>query len=171
MKGDRAALTNRAALASSSRVLRMQPLPKGAAHFSQHFRIHALVTSVRSRDQLLDGLVAHVRVWCRTLRALAVEPTRVSLAGDRATYDDLAARLPDIPMTFDDTRTQGRAYYANVLLTIAVRAPDGAEVLIGDGGLVDWTGRALSDARERLVTSGLGAEALVKRLLPPAPTG
>ena len=36
------------------------------------------------------------------------------------------------------------------------------ELPLGDGGLTDWTARLRNDRRERLVTSAIGTEMLIK---------
>ncbi len=46
------------------------------------------------------------------------------------------------------------------MLDTLVRTSDGADRSIADGGTVDWTQRLLSDAKERLLVSGIGLELL-----------
>jgi hypothetical protein len=172
------------ALAAVARVLRMQPLPTGPGteHYSQHFGLCALTTGVRSRVEAVAAVAAHLRVWTRVIERAArearwdVELVRVELAGERGWFElvhDLARAEPElarVPVVFADDRAQGRGYYRDCLLRVVAAFPgkSGArdELFIGDGGVVDWSGRILSDAKERLVTSGLGAELFVKRAAP-----
>ena len=61
---------------------------------------------------------------------------------------------------FDQARESGRGYYGEVCFKIHARAQDGdGEWLeLGDGGSVDWTAKLLSNAKERLVISGISSE-------------
>jgi hypothetical protein len=169
-------------LASSSRAVRMQPLPKfdGA---SRHFRLFALTSSARGRDDERAALLAHIRTWLVMLAALAergfttrevrvelghVLPAEAMHKDDVAWRDDvvrpwLAREFPDVAFAVDELRTQGRGYYESWLLHISAKDAGGTWLPFGDGGVVPWTGRMIGDAKERLVTSGFGAELIVKR--------
>ncbi|HEY4222488.1 MAG TPA: hypothetical protein VGO62_14130 [Myxococcota bacterium] len=70
---------------------------------------------------------------------------------------------PGVRVVADEAREQGRAYYAGDMLGIDVER-DGAWLNTCDGGAVSWTQVLLADNKERLVTSGFGAELAVKRL-------
>ena len=59
------------------------------------------------------------------------------------------------------TRASGRGYYGEVCFKIHARSEgggDGEWLELGDGGSVDWTAKLLSNAKERLVISGISSE-------------
>ncbi len=59
---------------------------------------------------------------------------------------------------FDYGRTGGRGYYQDVCFHRYGTSPSDQLVELADGGVVNWTQRQLSNARERLVISGIGSE-------------
>jgi ATP phosphoribosyltransferase regulatory subunit HisZ len=98
-------------------------------------------------------------------------PTRaVVRALAQALLDELAAPLaaasPQLGLAFDLARIQGLAYYTGPCLQLHVRRDDGLELPIGDGGAQRWLGELLDDRRQRMVTTGMGAEALVRLYAP-----
>ena len=75
------------------------------------------------------------------------------LAGVRRRFAGVEAVLaPD--------RQEGRAYYRHVCFWIHAANDAGDAVHLVDGGAVDWTQRLLSNAKERLIVSGIGSERL-----------
>lgn len=96
--------------------------------------------------------------------ALGLPRSARSLAA--ALHAELAAPLatshPDVPVAFDLARIQGLTYYAGPCLQLHVRHSDGRELALGDGGALTWLGSLLDDRRERMVTTGVGAELLAK---------
>ena len=60
----------------------------------------------------------------------------------------------------DALRTGGRGYYFDLCFHIHATHPSGRRLELVDGGSVDWTQRLLSNAKERLVISGIGSERL-----------
>lgn len=81
----------------------------------------------------------------------------------------LAASHPHVAVAFDLARIQGLAYYAGPCLQLHVRRADGLELPLGDGGALAWLGAMLDDRRERMVTTGVGAELFTKLFAAPAP--
>jgi len=60
----------------------------------------------------------------------------------------------------DPGRTSGRGYYESVCFKLFATEDSGTELEFADGGPTTWTRALLSDAKERLVISGLGTERL-----------
>ncbi len=58
----------------------------------------------------------------------------------------------------DDSRTSGKGYYLDLCFHIYAAQPAGRQLELVDGGSVDWTQRLLSNAKERLVISGIGSD-------------
>ncbi|HVK73364.1 MAG TPA: hypothetical protein VM734_08570 [Kofleriaceae bacterium] len=83
-----------------------------------------------------------------------------------ALVDEVAAPLrathPAVPVAFDLGRLQGLGYYAGPFIQLHVRRDDGLELALGDGGALGWLAAMSSDARERLISTGVGTELLVK---------
>ena len=99
-----------------------------------------------------------------TVAALALPRSAHTLAA--ALVDELARPLaashPHVPVAVDLARIQGLGYYAGPCLQLHVRHADGRDFALGDGGALTWLGALLSDRRERMVTTGVGAELLAK---------
>jgi hypothetical protein len=76
--------------------------------------------------------------------------------------DPLAAEFPEAGLRVDETREQGINYYAGLCFRINAAAT-GTTLNLADGGFTDWTRRLLSNAKERLLVSGIGIELIAKR--------
>jgi len=167
-------------IASRSRPLRLQPTD--VPWFSPHFALFSLVTAGRDRGSWafeLESLGEHLRVYLRLLRRLATEGYAFAnvdvvlsdTARDRARLDaavgavlePLTAEFPKARFRADDTREQGRNYYAGLCFSLNAADPTGTTLNLADGGFTDWTRRLLSNAKERLLVSGIGLELVAKR--------
>ncbi|HEU4408947.1 MAG TPA: hypothetical protein VFS43_27050 [Polyangiaceae bacterium] len=97
-------------------------------------------------------------------RALGLGARELALAAAlaRDVAEPLRARRPDVEVAFDLGRLQGLSYYAGPFVRLVLRRDDGLELGAGDGGATTWLQALHSDRRERLVTTGVGAELLVK---------
>ena len=150
-------------LAASHRHLRTQ-LFQGPISFA-HFRLFALCSAGRdSREGRFhpSALDAHLRFYAGLLRDVLGAGFEAQIA-----VTDLASQVPRevwrrpypyVELTFDPERQSGRGYYTDVCFKIHARVPDGEWLELGDGGAVDWTARLLSNAKERLVISGISSE-------------
>lgn len=81
----------------------------------------------------------------------------------RRVIDPLKAAYPEALFRFNLARLEGLGYYSGLCLRVSPLAPDGLRYPIADGGFTDWTARLLSDKKERLLTSGVGAEFVCRR--------
>jgi len=149
-----------------------------------HFRLMALTTAGRDEGSFrfeLRALRDHVRAHLRLLDAAAtkgllIDRVLVSFtdltAGRRRevlegeVVEPLAADFPLVAFGFDDSREAGRGYYRDACLFIHAVTSQGDQLLLSDGGFTDWTARLLSNAKERLLISGLGTERLVTSFRP-----
>jgi hypothetical protein len=75
----------------------------------------------------------------------------------------LARSHPGVAVRFDLGRLHGLGYYSGLCLHVVATDREGIAMPVADGGSLDWTRRLLSNGKERLFTSGLGLELLVKR--------
>ena len=114
------------------------------------------------------ALALHIRFYLCSLRAylgtsLALRLSvsafdsvpAFSVLADELLFDPLRAEFENVECVVDHTRASGRGYYAGLCFHIHATAPSGRELQLVDGGAVDWTQRLLSNAKERLVISGL----------------
>jgi hypothetical protein len=76
-------------------------------------------------------------------------------------YAPLGEEFPEARLGFRVGRLAGIGYYNGLLLNIDVER-DGRRLSVADGGSTDWTQRLLSDRAERLFTSGIGLERLIR---------
>lgn len=118
----------------------------------------------------LDALRRHLHAYLTALRcflgtgpALRVRLTNLGPPDRAALLEEhllapLRAEFPGIDCGWNDSRATGRGYYRSVCVHLAALAPTGEWVNLVDGGAVDWTARLLSDAKERLVISGIGSD-------------
>jgi hypothetical protein len=159
-------------LAAAHRLLRAQQYdnPK----FSSHFSIFSLCSAGRDTGNWqfeLGSVTLHVRFYLKALRAYLGPsvPLRVTL-GDvsqgegireellSSVLSQLETDFPKVEFLLDPQRTRAAGYYENVAFLIHGTAPTGDEVELADGGSVNWTQQLLSNAKERLVISGIGSE-------------
>ena len=150
-------------LAASHRHLRTQSF-SGPLSFA-HFRLFALCSAGRdSREGRFhaSALDTHLRFYAGLLRQVmgpgaAVRIALTDLASDPP-REAWRREYPDMDFVFDPSRTSGRGYYTDVCFKIHARDAKGEWLELGDGGAVDWTAKLLSNAKERLVISGISSE-------------
>lgn len=59
-------------------------------------------------------------------------------------------------------RKSGLTYYDDICYEIEVIFKDGKSLVLIDGGVNDWTGKILSDSKQKCITSGMGLEYIGK---------
>jgi hypothetical protein len=160
-------------LAASHRLLRAQNYqdPRLLSHFSAF----ALCSAGRDEGHLrfeLSALGLHVCFYVRALRAFlaAGVPVQVSVTDfnphprytllETGLLSPVRDEFENVGCSVDDRRTGGRGYYHDLCFHIHITLPSGQRLELVDGGSVDWTRRLLSNAKERLVISGIGSERL-----------
>ena len=158
-------------LAASHRLLRAQHYdnPK----LSAHFKVFSLCSAGRDRGGYAfdTGAVGiHIGTYLTAVRAFLGPsiPLRVLLtvldsspllaeAAD-ALLEHVRRDFPGVDAALEPTRTVGRAYYRTLCFWIHGVRDAEDPIHLADGGCVDWTQRLLSDAKERLVISGIGSD-------------
>ncbi len=160
-------------LAASHRLLRAQHYKNPAA--MSHFSAFTLCSAGRDQGNLrfeISTLGLHIRFYLKSLRAFLGPniPLQLSVTDFRANprYSLLESQLLSpvrsefggVDCLFDDQRTRGKGYYLDLCFHIHATSPSGQRLELVDGGVVDWTQRLLSNAKERLVISGIGSERL-----------
>lgn len=160
-------------LAASHRLLRTQRYTD--PRLSSHFRVFALCSAGRDRGAFqfeLEAFALQVGFYVSALRLFLGKsrPLRVALTllADAAALSDaadsslrrLADQFDNLEAVFAPERTVAREYYRTLCFWIL--APNGGggdePIQLVDGGCVDWTQHLLSDAKERLLVSGVGSD-------------
>jgi hypothetical protein len=154
-------------LATCHRCVRAQEIPNKPG-FSRHFRIFCLSTAGREEKDhafTVRALVGHIATHLaaldrlerhgyafpeRSLKVLAAE-ARSSL-GDR-----VAASFVGTPLV-TSRELLDHPYYDGLRFMIGVRAPDGNEVPLIDGGAFDWVSKLASNKKLVFVASGMGSQ-------------
>ena len=160
-------------LAASHRLLRAQQYtsPHSVAHFSSF----VLCSAGRDQGSLqfeIAALRLHVQFYLRALCAFlgvsvplcfSVTPFRQSVSDqlvETLLLSPIRAEFGAIECYIDSQRTSGRGYYSGLCFHIHATNASGERFELVDGGSVDWVQKYLSNAKERLVISGLGSERL-----------
>lgn len=160
-------------VAAPQRVVRAQQV-RGAGRFA-HFGLLGLASAGRDTGDLAFER-QHVATHARYVMSVALALTgagelRLTVADPHlapvgAAVRSALAALPGVTVIDDPDRAAGHGYYAGLCFkAFAVTTGDQRQE-IGDGGLVDWTARLLSNRKERLTTSGIGIDvaATLRRL-------
>ncbi len=160
-------------LAASHRLLRAQRYENPRA--LSHFAIFTLCSAGRDQGNLrfeFSTLNLHIRFYLKALRSFLGQavPLHLSVTDFSGTtrYSRLKAELltpiqsefVGIDCNIDEQRTSGKGYYLDLCFHIHATNSPGRRLELVDGGIVDWTQRLLSNAKERLVISGIGSERL-----------
>jgi hypothetical protein len=156
-------------LATAQRVVRAQRV--GGPGLFAHFSLFGAVTAGRDTGNLgfeRRHAVEHARLLAAGCHALGATAIRlgVTVLDPRfpAVEDQLRAELPDVEVRPYPEREGGRGGYYEGLCFKVYAAFGGELTEVGDGGFTPWTRRLLGNAKERLMTSGLGVDRLATLL-------
>ena len=72
----------------------------------------------------------------------------------------------NVDFRIDNQRSRAKAYYTDFAFLVHVLRESGEKLEMIDGGSVNWTQQLLSNAKERLIISGLGTERLCHEFSP-----
>jgi hypothetical protein len=118
----------------------------------------------------LSALRLHIRFYLNALRAFLGPdvPLRVSVTDlasqaeriEKELLSVLRQEFTEVECVFDNQRTKGRSYYRDLCFHIHAMKTSSQFLELVDGGAVDWTEKLLSNAKERLILSGIGSERL-----------
>jgi hypothetical protein len=151
----------RVRLCASHRLLRTQPFPEGMA---SHFRLLALTIAGRDEGSFsfeTESLREQLAALLTVLADVPEVELRITDLGQRRdllstqVLTPLAAEFPQVGMDFDDERRKGRGYYVDACFEVLALG-----VPVADGGFTTWTRQLLGNAKERLLTGGLGIDML-----------
>jgi hypothetical protein len=158
------------------RHVRAQALPpvKG---FTAHFKIFCAVTAGKDKGNLefeKESLLLHLQLYAHYLVVeMKMNPVKIILKvlqeqdsavfGSRI-FDFLQPKLNGVELSWVEVPREEHHYYQRVRFSINV-IHKGNEMNLGDGGFVDWSQKLSSNNKERMLTSGLGLELLLKMKL------
>jgi hypothetical protein len=160
-------------LAASHRLLRAQNYK--SAKLSAHFSAFALCSAGRDLGNLrfeLSTLGLHIRFYLGALHSylgptvplhLSVTDFKQSKGQDfleTQLLTPIQSEFENVTCTIDNQRTSGRGYYPDLCFHIHASGSSGQLLQLVDGGSVNWTQKYLSNAKERVVISGIGSERL-----------
>lgn len=161
-------------LSCAHRHVRAQALPEGKG-FTPHFKIFCALTAGPDTGSLSfekEAILSHLQLY-RTFFVDKLKMEKVSvvikgLAGDhipsataRMLYEHVATNLSEMAITFMEVPYDEHKYYQHTRFSINLEYK-GGEINIGDGGFVDWGQKLTSNSKERMFTSGIGLELLIK---------
>jgi hypothetical protein len=163
-------------LCASHRLVRGQAYQ--SAHARAHFRLLGLCAAGRDEGSFrfeTTSLVEQIDFYLRLLQAAdqlgcRIERVRVAItdldqgrreqALDAEVLRPLRADHPAVHCAFDPDRETGRGYYVSACFHVYATNAAGTEIELVDGGFTAWTQHLLSNAKERLLISGMGIELL-----------
>ncbi len=74
----------------------------------------------------------------------------------------LGKKFSHFQISFDQHREAAKNYYGDICFRINFTNQKGESFDLVDGGFTDWTQKMVSNEKERLLTSGIGTELLLK---------
>ncbi|HZY78983.1 MAG TPA: hypothetical protein VFE50_05630 [Cyclobacteriaceae bacterium] len=158
------------------RHVRAQAIPniKG---FTPHFKIFTAVTAGRDSGSLefeKTALLQHLSYYKKffvddmdltrsvvIIKGLKTENGNTDKS--RHLYEFVKSRLDGFQLSFEEVPEDKHRYYQHTRFSLNIDF-NGREFNIGDGGFVDWGSKLTSNGKERMFTSGVGVELLVKLL-------
>lgn len=164
-------------LACSHRVVRAQRYRSSGA--LQHFRLFSLCSGGRTTGDLrfeVQATTQHIRFYLESLKdflgsGVPLRVTIISLSPD--SHDDAIFSVPlenlrnefdNVDIDLEKAQTRRTQYYRELRFHIYASPARGHELELVEGGDTDWTQRLLSNAKERLIISGIGSERLCEKL-------
>jgi len=160
-------------LCAIHRHVRAQALPPGKG-FTAHFQVFCAVTAGRdtgSRAFEAQALLAHLTYYERLLETLLPVPFCFTLKTFPTTPEEetavdkiksyLQPHFRPERLAHEAVDPAAHRYYQLMRFSLDVQHK-GHAFNLGDGGFVDWSQQLTQNRKERLFTSGLGLELLLK---------
>jgi hypothetical protein len=176
LKSDRKS-NKRVSLASAQRLTRGQPF-KGK-YFSAQFNVFALCTAGRDEGAELfdrESLNLHLEFYLNLINHIVVrkEIRSVNIKFfEYSGYDysqlieyveNKVIHMKKINVRVERNSEFGKGYYSGLRFAISVVNQANNEYDYVDGGFTDWTARLLNNKKERLLTSGIGTDFLLRTI-------
>ena len=162
-------------LATAQRQMRTQPVQD--KNFTAHFKIFALCTA--GRDEGSDrfehaALLEHIGFYFRVIDELMNQDLIKKKTLKIFTYDEsknialmetvntLIRLGKDIELVVYRNSEYGKNYYRRLRFMINLTNTQNMSYDLIDGGFTDWTSVLMKNNKERLMTSGIGTELMLK---------
>jgi hypothetical protein len=164
-------------LCASQRLTRAQPFE--GKSFSAHFCVVALCTAGKDEgnDKFeTESLLEHIDFYIRVLDQLADKEVIKLITIKLFEYEGFDntslikkienqyALRQDICIKTEKNSWFGKGYYMRLRFGISVINRKKDEFDYIDGGFVNWTGSLLNNKKERLLTSGIGTDFLLRTI-------
>lgn len=160
-------------LATTHRHVRAQALPP-INGFTAHFKLFCAVSAGKDTGNLefeRNALVQHIQLYLSFLKELGLPDVKLIIKVFGADEQELqsAHRVADFALaeisksfvTKQEVPLEEHRYYLGVRFSLNV-VINNKEYNLGDGGVVDWSAKLTGNQKERMFTSGLGIELLIK---------
>jgi len=164
-------------LCSGQRLTRAQSFE--GEYFSAHFCVVALCTAGRDEGNTkfeIESLNEHIGFYIKIFDQLIDRKEIKNICVKFFNYEgyDNSGMQKKIQSHFDSRkdiyfRTEensefGKGYYSRLRFAISVINQNNQEFDYVDGGFVDWTSRLLNSKKERLLTSGVGTDYILRTI-------
>ena len=159
-------------LCSIHRHVRAQAI-EGGKGFTPHFKIFTAVTSGRDTGSLefeKTALLMHLSFYKKYFvdrlkldAKLVIKGFEPDINRSRQLYDFIKEQAPGFDYSFVEVPHEKHRYYQHTRFSLNVDHK-GTDFNIGDGGFVNWGAKLTSNGKERMFTSGVGVELLIKLL-------
>ena len=164
-------------LCAAQRLVRAQPFVNPA--FSAHFCVVAICTAGRDvgNDKFeMYNLKEHIFFYLNLIKNLLDQSEISKIMIKFFEYPDLHNEtiIENIKNEFSDRRLIhfkiqkdsefGRNYYSRLRFMISVVNKQNQEFDYIDGGFTNWTSKLLSNKKERILTSGIGTDFLLRTI-------
>jgi len=169
--------TNTVKLCSSQRITRGQPFEN--KNFSAFFNVIALCTAGRDEGNdyfELSSTEEHICFYISIIEQLVdrkeVKNTIIKFFNygrydNSGIIENIRLKLLNhekISIKTEENSTFGKNYYTRLRFMINIVSKDNHEINYIDGGFTDWTSKLLNSNKERLLTSGIGTDLLLRTL-------
>ena len=159
-------------LCSIHRHVRAQAI--GGKGMTPHFKIFTAITAGRDTGALdfeKMALLRHLSFYKKFFVDQHKFDTKVIIKGlkgddgntlrSQQLYEFIKQQLPGIGLSFAEVPGDKHRYYQHTRFSLNIDFK-GQEFNMGDGGFVDWGAKLTSNNKERMFTSGIGVELLIK---------
>ena len=166
-------------LVTNHRLVRAQKYDSPQSY--SHFASFVMCSSGRDEGNFafeLSAIKMQIRFYLCALRAYLGSKVHLTVS-----FSDFESHLPNgyledqffpsiaegsinVDISRDNQRSRAKGYYTDFAFLVQVLRESGDKLELIDGGSVNWTQQLLSNAKERLVISGLGTERLCHEFNP-----
>jgi hypothetical protein len=164
-------------LCSGQRLMRAQSFE--GEYFSAHFCVVALCTAGKDEGNSkfeIESLNEHIAFYINVFDQLIDEKEIKNICVKLFEYEEFdntelnkkienqIASRKNVLFRIDDKSKFGKGYYSRLRFAISVTNRKGREFDYVDGGFTDWTSKLLNNKKERLLTSGIGTDYLLRTI-------